>query len=161
MRIRSGLVALSLVLAAAACGKKEQASAGAGAGAGGAGAAAPAPAAGPQVELGAAARLDSGNAAYRAKDFKGALAHYRASADRAPSLAAAWFGLYMAQSALGDKAGADSSMRKVQELAPGTMGAHPSAAEPGASGEAGGTGAATGPGRPLPPGHPALPAKAR
>jgi tetratricopeptide (TPR) repeat protein len=160
MRIRSGLVAWSLVLAVAACGKKEQASAGAGA-EGIAGAATPAPVAGPQVELGAAAQLDSGNAAYRAKDFKGALAHYRKSADRAPGLAAAWFGLYMAQSALGDKAGADSSMKKVQALAPGTMGAHPSAAEPGASGGAGGAGTVTGSGGTLPAGHPALPAKAR
>ncbi len=98
----------------------------------------------PRVELGAAAQLDSGNAAYRAKDYRGALAHYQQAAQRAPRLAAAWFGIYMAKGQLGDKAGADSAMRMVQSIAPGTMGAHP------AGGSSGG----------LPPGHPAVGAPA-
>ncbi len=102
----------------------------------------------PQVELGASVQLDSGNTAYRAKDYPAALAHYRNAAARQPALAAAWMGIAMAQNALGNKAGADSAIRKVEELAPGTMSAHPTTG-----------GAAAGPtGSPLPPGHPTLPA---
>ncbi len=92
------------------------------------------------VELGAAAQLDSGNAAYRTRDYKGALEHYRQATVRAPRMAAAWFGVYMARNALGDKVGADSAMRMVQSIAPGTMGAHPEVP----------------PGGGLPAGHPAV-----
>jgi len=94
----------------------------------------------PRMELGAAAELDSGNVAYRAKDYPTALAHYRRATERAPRLAAAWFGVYMARNALGDRAGADSAMRVVQSIAPGTMGGHP-------AGTSGGS---------LPAGHPAV-----
>lgn len=110
----------------------------------------------PRVEIGASAELDSGNVAYRAKDFRAALAHYRTATERQPTLAAAWFGLYMAQSAVGDKAAADSALRRVQALEPGLVGAHPA---PGASGAPQG-GAALPPGHPatapaqMPPGHP-------
>ncbi len=103
---------------------------------------------GEAVELGASVQLDSGNAAYRAKDYPAALTHYRSAAARQPGLAAAWMGIAMAQNALGNKTAADSAMRKVEELAPGTMSAHPATAG-GAAGPAGGA---------LPPGHPALPA---
>lgn len=109
----------------------------------------------PRVELGAAGQLDSGNAAYRTKDYQGALGHYRRAAERDPKLAAAWFGMYMAQTSLGDKAGADSSMKKVQELAPGMIDAHRGGPGGGAAPE----GAA--PAGSLPPGHPALPGKSR
>ncbi len=102
----------------------------------------------PRVELGASVQLDSGNAAYRAKDYAAALTHYRNATAREPSLAAAYMGIAMAQNALGNKAAADSAMRKLEELAPGTMSAHPPA------------GAAIGnpTGGALPPGHPSLPA---
>ncbi len=103
----------------------------------------------PAVELGASAQLDSGNVAYRAKDYPAALVHYRSAAARQPSLAAAWMGISMAQTALGNKAAADSAMRRVEELAPGTMSAHPAGA-PGGPSAPGASGA-------LPPGHPALP----
>jgi hypothetical protein len=93
------------------------------------------------VELGAAAQLDSGNAAFRAKDFAGALAHYRRSAERQSSLAAAWFGIYMAEGALGHTAAADSALQRVRALDPAAAGAHPGVAEPSGS---------------LPPGHPSL-----
>lgn len=149
---RTRAVLLLTALAVAGCGRKEQPGT-------------PATTAGtgtmtetPRVELGTSAQLDSGNTAFRAKDYQGALAHYRKATEREPALAAGWFGLYMAQSALGDKAGADSSMRKVQALAPGTMGAHPA---PGSGTMPGSGGAALPPGHPgsapaqLPPGHPA------
>lgn len=101
----------------------------------------------PGAELGAAAQLDSGNTAYRRKDYTAALMHYRAAAAREPSLAAAWMGVAMALNALGDKAAADSAMRKVEQLAPGTMTAHP----PAGSTDGGSARGA------LPPGHPTLP----
>jgi tetratricopeptide (TPR) repeat protein len=131
MRIRN--VMLPLVLLAtgpSACGQGERAESAA------------VPAQGqkaetPKVELGAASQLDSGNAAYRRKDYGTALGHYTSAARRQPDLAAAWFGIYMANRELGDSAAADSAMRRVQALAPGTMAGHP---------EAGGTA--------LPPGHP-------
>ncbi len=110
-----------------------------------------------QVELGAGVQLDSGNAAYRAKDYARALTHYRAAAQRAPGLTAAWFGIYMAQDKLGNKAAADSAMKKVQELAPG-MGAHPATGAAGATSAADGMPPAGSAGAgALPPGHPALP----
>ncbi len=81
----------------------------------------------PSMELGAKAQLDSGNTAYRARDYSRALTHYRTAAARQPSLAAAWMGISMAQTALGNAAAADSAMKKVEQLAPGTTSAHPPA----------------------------------
>ncbi len=110
----------------------------------------------PAVALGAAAQLDSGNAAFRAKDYTGALAHYRGAAERQPQLAAAWFGVYMAQSALGNKTAADSAMRRAQALDPGMVGGHPTSPAPEGALPPGhpATGAA-----PLPAGHPAAPSR--
>ncbi|HEX9107754.1 MAG TPA: hypothetical protein VF832_11010 [Longimicrobiales bacterium] len=119
------------------------------------------------MELGTSAQIDSGNTAYKAKDYEGALAHSRIATQRQPLLAAAWFGVYMAESALGNAAGADSAMKKVQAIAPGTMGAHPAtdSTRPGtlppghpAAGvpSAAGNGAGA-----LPPGHPTMPGAPR
>lgn len=100
---------------------------------------------------GAAAQLDSGNTAYRAKDYAGALAHYRTATETEPRSAAGWFGVYMAQSALGNKAAADSALAHAQRLDPGMAGAHPTS---------GGTDSGLPPGHPrmdprgMPPGHP-------
>jgi len=70
--------------------------------------------------------LDSGNAAYRAKDFRGALAHYREAARMEPDQPATWFGVGMAANALGDKAMADSAKAQVERLSPAMQeGAHP------------------------------------
>ncbi len=54
-------------------------------------------------------QLDSGNAAYRAKDYETARRHYGAATRMAPNFTAAWFGVYMAATALGDTASADSA----------------------------------------------------
>jgi hypothetical protein len=62
-----------------------------------------------QVPPAVAAQLDSGNTAYRAKDYQKALGHYRQAANMAPEFTAAWFGMYMAETALGDTAAADSA----------------------------------------------------
>lgn len=64
------------------------------------------------------AQLDSGNAAYRARDYEGANRHYRATVQAMPNLASGWFGVYMAESALGNKAAADSARTHM-----GSMGA--------------------------------------
>lgn len=71
------------------------------------------------------AQIDSGNAAYSAKDYQGALDHYRSALQAQGDLTAAWFGIYMAQQALGNAAAADSAMAKVRELAPGATLVHP------------------------------------
>lgn len=62
-----------------------------------------------------AARLDSGNAAYRAGDYGRALELYRSAADREPEAAAPWFGVYMAYNAMGR----DDSARAALERAGG------------------------------------------
>lgn len=121
----------------------------------------------PTVELGTSAQIDSGNTAYKAKDYKGALGHYRVATQRQPSLAAAWFGVYMAESALGNAAAADSAMKRVQAIAPGTMGAHPATAStspgtlPPGHPAAGAPNAAGNGAGALPPGHPTLPGAPR
>ena len=70
--------------------------------------------------------LDSGNAAYRAKDFRAAMAHYRQAARVVPDQPAPWFGVGMAANALGDRAAADSANAQVQRLSPAMEpGAHP------------------------------------
>jgi tetratricopeptide (TPR) repeat protein len=65
------------------------------------------------------AHLDSGNARYQDHDYQAALEHYRAVVDGAPDAPAGWFGIYMAQLALGNTAAADSAMARARELAPG------------------------------------------
>lgn len=65
---------------------------------------------------GLAAVVDSGNAAYRAGDYREARRHFRAAARGAPDVGTAWFGVYMAERALGNQAAADSALRWVGEL---------------------------------------------
>ena len=62
--------------------------------------------------------LDAGNTAYRADDHETALARYTKATEMAPELAAAWFGVSMAQEALGNAEAAREAMRKAMELAP-------------------------------------------
>ena len=72
-----------------------------------------------------AAQLDSGSAAFRADDYAGALAHYTKATELAPELAAAWFGVFMAQDALGDAQAAQEALAKTQALEPGADLSHP------------------------------------
>lgn len=58
--------------------------------------------------------LDRGNSAYRAGDYSGALDAYRAAAAAAPEDAAPYFGIYMAATALHDRALADSAMKMIR-----------------------------------------------
>lgn len=84
--------------------------------------------------------LDSGNIAYRAREYDEALRYFEAATEIDAEIAAGWFGVYMAQLALGDVEAANAAMERAQELAPGATLMHPEdpATEPG------GTGAATG-----------------
>lgn len=70
------------------------------------------------------ALLDSGNTAFRVKDFQGALAYYHKAALSAPEHAAPWFGTYMVGKAINDTALADSALRMVRARAP-EMQSHP------------------------------------
>lgn len=65
------------------------------------------------------AQLDSGSAAFRAKDVESALRHYTAATEIDDGVAAAWFGVYMAQKALGHVKEALAALERVQSLAPG------------------------------------------
>lgn len=65
------------------------------------------------------AQIDSGSAAIRAGDARGALAHYRRATELSPELAAAWFGVYMAHQALGDEDEARAALEKARSLEPG------------------------------------------
>lgn len=71
------------------------------------------------------AHLDSGSAAYRRDDYQGSLEHYEAATRVSEEVAAAWFGVYMAQTALGNETAADSALQKARGLAPGATLIHP------------------------------------
>lgn len=77
----------------------------------------------------AVAQLDSGNVAQRAGDYEGALTHYRRVTELAPDQSVGWFGLQMANRALGNVESADSALERVQSLAPGASLVHPTAAD--------------------------------
>lgn len=63
------------------------------------------------------ASIDSGNTRYRAGEYEAALEHFRAALARDSSVAAAWFGLYMTQKALGNPDAADRALERAGEMA--------------------------------------------
>ncbi|MFW6193114.1 MAG: tetratricopeptide repeat protein [Gemmatimonadota bacterium] len=63
-----------------------------------------------------AVRLDSGNTAYRAGEFEKARRHFRAAVQTDSTEAAGWFGVYMAERALGNEVAADSALRRAGGL---------------------------------------------
>lgn len=73
----------------------------------------------------ALAQLDSGNAAFREKDYPEALRHYRGAAELAPEAPAPWFGIYMAERAVGNFTAADSAMDRAESLAADATLVHP------------------------------------
>jgi hypothetical protein len=79
-----------------------------------------------KVSLTAQTALDSGNVAFRRGDIKAASAFFRQAAQSDPKNVAGWYGVYMAESKLGNKAAADSAHAIVANLAPELpAGAHP------------------------------------
>ncbi|MDT8368080.1 MAG: hypothetical protein RQ745_02655 [Longimicrobiales bacterium] len=65
------------------------------------------------------ARLDSANAAFREGRFEVALQLYRSVATAAPDESVGWFGVYMAEEAVGNQAAADSALERARQRAPG------------------------------------------
>jgi tetratricopeptide (TPR) repeat protein len=78
------------------------------------------------------AHLDSGSAAFRDDRFGAALEHYTRVTELEPDLGAGWFGVYMAQEALGDLEAAEAALERVQEIAPGATIVHEDGPEGGA-----------------------------
>lgn len=71
------------------------------------------------------AALDSGNTAYREHDFDAALRHYQRVTELDSDATAGWFGIYMAQRALGDSTAAQQALEQARGLAPGATIMHP------------------------------------
>lgn len=74
---------------------------------------------------GLVAQLDSGNQAYKAKDWERALQHYRAVTRIDADMPAGWFGIYMVEMARGNAPAADSALQRAQKRAPGASLIHP------------------------------------
>lgn len=77
------------------------------------------------LPAGVADALDRGNEAFATDSFRTALEHYTEATRLGPEVAAAWFGVGMAQEALGDSAAAGEAMRRARELAGGASLMHP------------------------------------
>jgi tetratricopeptide (TPR) repeat protein len=77
------------------------------------------------LDPGVVAALDSGNVAYRAKDYETARRYFREATEIDDGVAAAWFGVYMAELALGNDDEAEAAMERAQGLAPGASLIHP------------------------------------
>ncbi len=60
--------------------------------------------------------IDAGNAAFSSGDYETARQHYRGAAARDTAVAAAWYGLAMAERALGNDAAADSALQRLSGL---------------------------------------------
>lgn len=75
-------------------------------------------------------QLDSGNLAYRMRDYDQALLHFREVVRLEPGLAAGWYGVGMTEAARGNAAGADSAMARVHALAPDVPLQHPTRPAP-------------------------------
>lgn len=87
-----------------------------------------------QLDPAVTAELDSGNTAYRERDYERALEHYNAAVRMDDRLAAGWFGIYMAQLALGNEEAAEAAMEEARLRAPGANLMHPDADAPAPGG---------------------------
>jgi tetratricopeptide (TPR) repeat protein len=76
------------------------------------------------------AHLDSANAAFRARDYDGALAYFTQVSELAPGLAAGWYGIGMTHSALGNREEANAAMMQAHRLAPEIPLEHPTRQAP-------------------------------
>ena len=78
-------------------------------------------------------QVDSANLEFMNGDIAAAAERYRTLTEEYPDIGTVWFGLYMAENALGNEEAAEAALVKVEELAPGLAPAH-EAAESGAMG---------------------------
>ncbi|HEX6559931.1 MAG TPA: hypothetical protein VF021_10725 [Longimicrobiales bacterium] len=82
-----------------------------------------------KVSLTFQAQLDSGNAAYRRQDYKASVGFYQAAAKAEPENISGWYGIYMAETKLGNKEAAAKAREVVAAKAPYMpLTAHPTAA---------------------------------
>ena len=65
------------------------------------------------------AQLDSGTAAFRADDHEAALRHYTRATELDPGSGPAWFGVYMAERALGRPEAAEAALERARGAVPG------------------------------------------
>lgn len=65
------------------------------------------------------ARVDSANTAYAEERYEDAAAIYRELTQEYSDVGAVWFGLYMAENALGNTEVADSALQRAESIAPG------------------------------------------
>jgi len=75
-------------------------------------------------------RLNAANAAYRDGEYDRALEYFRQVTHQAPALAVGWYGIGLAQAALGNSEAADSAMMEVHRLAPELPLQHPGTSAP-------------------------------
>lgn len=90
----------------------------------------------PGLRLEAAVHVDSGNAAYRAGDYEEARRQFRAAVAEQPESQAAWFGVYMAERALGNRDSARAALERAGDLPHPDGSLHPPPSE-SASGDGG------------------------
>lgn len=100
---RYGLIAVALLAACTSATKKEA----------------------PKIALHWQAQLDSGNAAYRRGDYKASSQFFHAAAQARPDDITGWYGVYMAESKLGNTKEAAYAKGIVAKAAPDlSLGAH-------------------------------------
>lgn len=81
------------------------------------------------------ARLDSANEAFGENDFEAASALYRSIAEDAPDESVGWFGVFMAEQALGNAEAADSALEQARRAAPGASLLRPDTTAPDVDGQ--------------------------
>ena len=77
------------------------------------------------------AQVDSANLEYSNAQYEAARERYAALTEQYPDISTVWFGLYMAESALGNDEAAAAALEKAESMAPG-LGRMHDAAESGA-----------------------------
>ncbi|MDX1673776.1 MAG: tetratricopeptide repeat protein [Longimicrobiales bacterium] len=80
---------------------------------------------------GVAARVDSANLYYSNGDYEAAAEVYRDLTEEYPEISTVWFGLYMAESALGNEEAAAAALEKAEGMAPGLGQMHEAAESSG------------------------------
>ena len=73
---------------------------------------------------GLAEQVDEANAAYANEEYEAAAETYRGLTDQHPEIGTLWFGLYLAETALGNEEAAAAALEKVEELVPGLLQMH-------------------------------------
>lgn len=76
-------------------------------------------------------RVDSANTAYAAGEYQVAADVFRAITEEHPDLSVGWFGLYMAETKLGNTEAAAEAMAEVEARSPGLAPLHEAASDSG------------------------------